>query len=149
MKKKRLGPFEWGVIVLVGAILLIAAFYCFYVLPRGELGQGEKWRVLQHNELVYREVRDAALPIIAPRSSELTYSSLGLPTKDKENPFVWILLDDTNDDFYGPIKILPVSIPYTVECTFVEKLPKTVSVTAVVLAFLRKNCVPSAPVHPS
>lgn len=145
MKKKRFGLFEWSVIVFVGVVLLIVAFYGLYVLPRGELGQGEKWRVLQYNELAYREVHDASQPIIVLRSGELTFSSLGLPTKDKETPFVWILLDDTNDDFYGPIKILPTGIPYTVECTFVDKLPRTVNVTAAVLALLRKNCVPSKP----
>lgn len=143
MKKKPLRTFEWGVIVLISAVVLIAAFYCFYVLPRGELDQGEKWRVLQYNESVHREIRGAYLPIIAPRSRELTYSSLGMPTKDKKYPFVWILLDDTDDDFYGPVKVLPSNIAYTVDCTFVEKLPKTINVTAAVLGFLRKKCVPS------
>jgi hypothetical protein len=143
MKKKPLGTFEWGVIVLISAVLPIAAFYCFYVLPCGELGQGEKWRVRQYNESVHREIRGTYRPIIVPRSRELTYSSLRMPTKDEKYPLVWILLDDTNDDFYGPVKVLPINIAYTVECTFVEKLPKTINVTAAVLGFLRKKCVPN------
>lgn len=140
MKAKLLGNLEWGIIILLSATLLIAAFYCFYVLPRGELGQGEKWRVLQYNELAHRQSPGAYLPILVPRSRELTYSSLGIPTKDKKIPFVWILLDDTNDDFYGPIKILPKNIAWTVECSFVDELPKRINVAAAVLGFLRKKC---------
>jgi hypothetical protein len=139
-RKKRIGIFEWVIIVAVVGLLVGGGYYIVCVLPRGELGQGEKWRILQYVELTYRENKQTSAPVIVPRSADLAYSTLGMPTGDGRSPFVWILLDD-EEDSSEPVKMIPKNMGFRVDCGFVEDLPKKVHVTIPVLAYLRRNCL--------
>jgi len=131
---------EWFFAALVLGILTGGAYYAFRILPRGELGQGEKWRVLQFVELSHRKDSQATEPIVVSRSADLTYSSLGLPTKNERYPFVWILLDD-EEESDEPVKMIPKNVPFQVDCSFVEDLRKKVQVAMPVQKYLQPNCM--------
>ncbi|ATQ73580.1 hypothetical protein CR152_02960 [Massilia violaceinigra] len=97
------GTFEWLIITASTVLFLGLAFYVLRVLPSGELGDKEKWRVLQYVESVYRGDPPPAAPLYIPVSSDLTYAALGMPTGDTRWPYVWILPgdDDAGDPSSG------------------------------------------------
>ncbi|WP_156116926.1 hypothetical protein [Massilia sp. 9096] len=121
------------------AFLGMVAFYLFYVIPNGELGQAKKWQTLKHHEYSHRADRKIDAPVLEAKPDGDSYSALGVPTEIKDTPFVWVLLDG-GDDFYGPVKLVPQSIVPHVKCTFVKNLPKIVKVDLPVLTYLQEHC---------
>lgn len=136
---KPIGNFERIVVIAIVSVLVGGAYYLFYVLPRGELGQAPKWSVLQYVEQAHRKDSKSSTPIVIPRSDNLAYSVLGIPTNLEGSPFVWILLDG-GDDSYGPIKMMPQGVTFRIDCKFVDDLPKKYAVDKPVLIYLQKNC---------
>jgi hypothetical protein len=144
MTKKTAGRGKlFSVVPIIGLTVLIG-YYLFEVLPKGELGQGEKWRVLQELEATHRKDATAGEPILSRASPELSYAAVGVPTGDKKSPYVWVLLDDT-DDSYEPIKMIPKGIPVVVECSYVSKIAAEIRVATSTLAFLKASCRPNPP----
>lgn len=144
MIKKTAGRTKRVAVVSIIGLAAVICYYLFEVLPKGELGQGEKWRVLQELEAIHRKDATAVEPILSRASSELTYAAVGVPTGNKKSPFVWVLLNDT-DDSYEPIKMIPSGIPVVVECSYVSKIAAEIRVAPRTLAFLKASCRPSPP----
>ncbi|MDQ1920564.1 hypothetical protein [Massilia pseudoviolaceinigra] len=134
---KKLGKFEW---VLIGVALILSvgiSYYFFVVLPGGELGQGEKWRVLQELEAKHRGDSTASTPFISSASTELPYAALGLPTGKASSPYLWVLVDDQSDT---RVMMIPKNGAFNLSCANTNILKKRVRLSPQVAKFLEQNC---------
>ncbi|MFZ4878837.1 hypothetical protein ACL9RI_27450 [Janthinobacterium sp. Mn2066] len=134
----RASPVKWGIVVI---IVSLAAYYAVYVLPRGELGQAEQWRVLQAVEYDHRASSVTAEPKLLQNAAGSDLSALGLPTGQKTSPFTWILLNSDSGDDYGPIKMLPQGQSFTISCREIDDVSAKVVIEPAVSAYLKSHCV--------
>lgn len=137
MTMKKLGKFEW---VLIGGALILSvgiSYYFFVVLPGGELGQSEKWRVLQELEAKHRGDSAASIPFISSASKELPYAALGLPTGKPSAPYLWVLVDAQSDT---PLMMIPKNGAFNLSCANTKTLMKRVRLSHQVAKFLERNC---------
>lgn len=145
-QKRKIGIFEWMLIVGLVCLLVSGAYYIAFVLPKGELGQGESWRILQSIDLAYRENRRGKTPVIIPRSSSFAYSVLGMPTGDEDAPFVWLILDG-KENSSEPVQMMPKNMKFHISCGFVEELTEKIYVSKSALVYLRTNCISPGKSH--
>ena len=129
-----------GIATFLTLILSGMSYYAFYVLPRGELGQAEQWGVLQAVEYTYRQREMPQNPLLVTNAFGSQYSALGLPTGEKAWPFSWILLNASDSDDYGPIKMLPKDKPFNIRCDYIDGFPRNITIQRDVLAYLKSNC---------
>lgn len=139
-----------GAIVLSAVGALIVPSVIFVLLFLGvsralksdlgfqELNEAPKWAFLQGVEFDHRADRDRAMPKLLRRTaSKEDYDALGLPTGDKNSPFVWIVLNDHR--VAGGVFSMPDG-KYTIDCSYVRHVEGEVKLDPVVDLDLMRHC---------
>ncbi len=132
------GTLKWSVGI---AVLVSIVFFWLAFLNRSELGQKEKWALLQRVEYENREVlmHSRGRPILLVRTDSQSYSVLGLPSSDGGAKYVWILLDDGSETG-SSVKKIPDNVDFYLSCNYISELKAKVDVASAVMNLLRSRC---------
>lgn len=136
MRLKGILKWSASIAVLVSIVFLWLAF-----LNRSELGQKEKWALLQRVEYEKRGavMHSRGRPILLVRTDSQPYSVLGLPSSKGGTEYVWILLDDESETD-SSVKKIPDNVDFYLPCNYVSELKAKVDVASAVVNLLKSRC---------
>lgn len=132
------GILKWSVGI---AVLVSIVFFWLAFLSRSELGQKEKWVLLQRVEYENRGavMHSQGRPILLVRTDSQPYSVLGLPSSKGGEEYVWILLDDESETD-SSVKKIPDNVDFYLPCNYVSELKAKVDVASAVVNLLKSRC---------
>jgi hypothetical protein len=118
--------------VCIRKLILIAlcagvAYFLLLYKDHGELGQKEGWAALQGIELEYRDKKFVDAPMLLTNISKSHFTIIGLPTDDRQAPYVWMII---NDDPYVAPRVMPPTLHYHVQCEYVNDLKKRYGISS-------------------
>jgi hypothetical protein len=125
-------------ILLMVIFLILGIYYFAIVLPQGELGQKDKWAVLQGVELKYRNNVTNDNPILLKNVNQSGYNVLGIPTASRNSPRAWLILNALGSN--KNVIILPENQTLVLSCEYVNELTANAELEQEVVTFLLKIC---------
>ena len=113
----------FGGLVVVGLLVFLFG-YAF--INNGELGDKEKYALLQSVELSYRDQAISDRLILKRKVKGTKFDVLGLPTENEAYPLTWVLLNDL--DYQGGTIFMPSAMRLKAECEQLSAVLTTVEV---------------------
>ena len=137
-----------NIFLIVGffIVFLFGYYYFFIVMPNGELGQKERWAILQSTELQHRGDPDVKTPLFLERVFGSEYNVLGIPTNDNRFPRAWIIVNKKFGE--GKVNVLQEkNQALFITCSYVSALDSQTRIEPTVLAFLSSICASDTDPH--
>lgn len=131
--------------LFLGVSLIGCVFWIKFISGnRGtlELTQKSIWADLQSIEYGHRSYPISSAPVLVRgQVGAEKYDVLGLPTNDKQFPFMWIVLGANAgaNGFFA----MPKKSNFTIDCSYLDKLGANETIDDKVRAFLEMHCVKS------